>query len=78
MIIEVASSDILEEEVDAVFILEDKVHAQHKRVVGLEQNVLLVFSVLNLVLVNEHILVDPLHGIQLTIDFIDYQKHLPK
>jgi hypothetical protein len=36
MIVEVSSSDILQEEVNSVLILKDEVHAQHKGVISLE------------------------------------------
>jgi len=65
MVVEVAPSDVVEEEVKAEFVLEDIVHAQNEGVVGLEEDVFLVFSVLDLVLVDQHVLVYSLHRVHL-------------
>lgn len=51
VVIEVASSDVFEEEVDAVLVLEDKVHGENEGVVSLEQYVLFILGVLDLVFV---------------------------
>lgn len=63
MIIEIASSDILEKEVDPILILKDKVHAQHEWIISLEQNIFLILSILHLVLIYENIFIDSLHSI---------------
>lgn len=50
VVIDVASWQVLEEEVNLELVLEDKVHRVDERVVRLEQNVLLVLDVLHLLL----------------------------
>lgn len=57
----VASLHILQEEVNTQIILEDVLHGKNERVLRLEQDILLRFGVNNLPLLNEDILVDPLH-----------------
>jgi hypothetical protein len=47
-------------------------------VTRLEENIFLVFSVLNLFLINEDIFVDSLHSIELTSILVGYQKNLSK
>lgn len=36
MVIKVATSDVLKEEVESILVLEDEVHAEHEGMVGLE------------------------------------------
>ena len=36
MVIYISSSDVLQEEIDSILILEDIVHAQHERMIRLE------------------------------------------
>jgi len=47
-------------------------------VTGLEENIFLVLSVLNLFLINEDILIDSLHSIELTCILVSYQKNFSK
>ena len=75
VVVHVAAADVLEEEVDAVLVLEHVVHAQHKRMSRLEQYLLLVPSVLDLVLINQHIFVDPFHSICFAVVLVHHQEH---
>jgi hypothetical protein len=52
MIIEIATSNILKEEIDSEFVLKNIVHTQYKWMIRLEKNLLFIFSVLNLLFVN--------------------------
>jgi hypothetical protein len=67
----VASTDVLKEKVNSEFILENVIHAQNKRAFGLEKNISLSSSVDNLSFLNEHILIDPLHGVELSISRVN-------
>ena len=53
-------------------------HINDKRIVGLSQDVLLSPRVQNLSFVYENVLVDSLHGVLLTVLFIDDKKHFSK
>ena len=50
VIIDITSRQVLKEEVDFEFVLEDEVHRVYKWVICLEQNVLLILDVLYLLL----------------------------
>jgi hypothetical protein len=50
IIVDVAAWQVLQKEVDFEFILKDEVHRVNERMVRLEQNILLVFYVLHLLL----------------------------
>lgn len=52
MVIEIATSNILKEEIDSEFVLKNIVHTQYKWMIRLEKNLLFIFSVLNLLFVN--------------------------
>ena len=45
---------------------------------GLEENIFLVLSVLNLFLINEDILIDSLHSVELTSILVGYKKNFSK
>ena len=53
VIVDVAAGQVLEEEVDFEFILEDEVHRVYKWMICLEQNVLLILDVLHLLFLQE-------------------------
>ena len=63
VIVQVATANVLKEEVYAVLILEDVVHAQHEWVIRLEQDLLLILRILDLLLIYEYVLVYALHCI---------------
>jgi len=78
MVVQIAASDVLEEEVDSVLVLEHVVHAKNEWVVRLEKDILLVLRVLYLVLIYEYVFIYPLHCIESAIFFVYYQKDLSK
>lgn len=56
------TSDVAHEIVDPILIGEHVIHRQDEGMVGLEQNILLIFGVLDLFLVDENIFVDTFHS----------------
>ena len=75
---DVSSANVLQEKVDAMIILENVVHREDERVLGLEQDVLLGLRVQDLTLLNEDVLVDSLHGVLFLIMLVDHVEHLAK
>jgi len=65
IIVDVAAWQVLQKEVDFEFILKDEVHRVNERMVRLEQNILLVFYVLHLLLLKKKFFVDPFHSVHL-------------
>ena len=59
---ELATLDELHQEVDAVLVLEDVLHVDQEWVVDLPQDVLLQLNVLHLLIFENDILADDLHG----------------
>lgn len=50
IVVNVSTWQVFEEEVDSELVLEDEIHRVHEWVLGLEKNVLFVFDVLDLLL----------------------------
>lgn len=75
IVVNVATWEVLEEEVDLEFVLEDEVHRVDEWVVRLEQNVFLVLDVLDLLLLQQEVLVDALHGVHLSHLAVRDQEH---
>ena len=63
MVIKVATSDIFQEKVDTIIILEHIVHAKYERVIRLKEDLFFIFSILNLLFVNKNIFVNSFHRI---------------
>ena len=78
VVIDVAARQVVEEEVDAVFILEHEIHRVYERVVGLEQDFFLVANVFDLFLLDQDILVDALHGVELAHLLVGNEEDLSK
>lgn len=76
MIEDVASSDILQEEVDSVVSLEHVVHSEDEWILGLEKDIFLGLCVEDLTFLNEDVLVDSLHSILLAISLANNVKDL--
>ena len=60
---ELAALDELHEEVDAELVLEHVLHVHEERVVNLAQNILLQLDVLHLLILQNYVLPDALHGV---------------
>lgn len=65
MIVDVSTRYIFKEEINSQLILENVVHGIDKGMTSLKKNVLLVFGVCDLVLLNKDVLINTLHGIHL-------------
>lgn len=78
MIENVATSDVLKEEVYAVIILKYIVHRKDEGTLRLEQNIFLCFSINYLALLDEDVFVNSLHRILLVVFGVDHMKHLAK
>ena len=65
VVVDVASRQVLKEEVDFQLVLKDEIHRVNEWMLRLEQNVLLVFDILHLFLLEEQVLVDALHRVHL-------------
>ena len=71
----IAASNILQEEVDAMIILKHIIHRENERVLGLEQDVLLGLRVQNLALLYEDVFINTLHRVLFLIVLIDHVEH---
>ena len=65
VVVDVATWQVLKEEVDFQLVLKDEIHRVNEWMLRLEQNVLLVFDILHLFLLEEQVLVDALHRVHL-------------
>lgn len=75
---ELPSFDKLHEEVDSIVILEYVVHVHNERMLDSVQNVLLKLDVLKLLIINDDVLSDTFHRINLLCVSILHQVDLPK
>ena len=66
IVIDVASRQIFEEEVDLKFVLEHEIHRVYEWVLSLEEDVFFILDVLNLLLLEKQLFVNALHSIHLT------------
>ena len=73
-----SSLDKVHDEVDAESFLEDIVHANNKGVIHLVENEFLNLERIDWVVLDDHILSDALHRVQLPILFATDQIHLAK
>ena len=67
VVVYVATWYIFEEEVNAQVVLEHILHLVDEWVISLKQNLLLNLNILNLILLQNDILIQPLHRIYFTI-----------
>jgi len=78
IVVNVSTWQVLEEEVDLEFVLEHEVHRVDKRMVCLEENVLLILDILYLFLLQEQILIDTLHGVHFSHLAVVDEEYLAK
>jgi len=78
MVIEITTSHILKEKVDSELVLKYIIHTKHEGMLRLEQDLFFILGILYLLFVNQYILINSLHGIEISIVLVDNQKHLPK
>eukprot|EP00350_Pseudokeronopsis_sp_OXSARD2_P007223 CAMPEP_0170551992 /NCGR_PEP_ID=MMETSP0211-20121228/9974_1 /TAXON_ID=311385 /ORGANISM="Pseudokeronopsis sp., Strain OXSARD2" /LENGTH=387 /DNA_ID=CAMNT_0010859499 /DNA_START=410 /DNA_END=1573 /DNA_ORIENTATION=- len=75
---EFSSFDEFHKEVDAELALEDILHVYNERVVDVKEDVLLQLNVLKLLIINDYIFSDALHGEDLGGVLVLHQEHLPE
>lgn len=73
---DVTPFDVVQDEVESEFVLENVLHIDNKRVVGLAEDVLFCSGVQDLALFDQDVFVDSLQGVCLVVDGINHQKHL--
>merc|ERR1740139_163316 len=73
-----ATFNKLHQEVDALFVLENKLHVHQEWVVYLVQDIFLQTNVLELLMLNNHILADALHSVQIPIRFMLDKEYFSK
>ena len=78
VVVDVAAWQVLKEEVDFQLVLKDEIHGVNEWMLRLEQNVLLVFDILHLFLLEEQVLVDALHRVHLAHLAVRNEKNLAK
>ena len=78
VIVDVATGQVLEEEVDLELVLEHEVHRVDKRMVRLEQNVLLILDILHLLFLQKQVLIDTLHCVHFAHFAVVDKKDLTK
>ena len=76
VVVDVTAWQVLKEEVNLQLVLEDEIHRVNEWMLRLEQNVLLVFDILHLFLLEEQVLVDALHRVHLAHLAVCNQKDL--
>ena len=76
VVVEVASADVFQEKVNAVFVLKDVVHREHKGMCSIEQNILFILRILDLMLVDQDVLVNTFHGVELRVLLVDDKEDL--
>lgn len=72
------SLDKLHQEVDTKLVLEDVLHINEEWVVDLAQNVLLELDVFHLLVLQDYVLPDTLHGVEFVRSGVLYQEDLTK
>ena len=75
---ELATLDELHKEVDAVVVLEDVLHVYKEGVVDLAQDILLQLNVLHLFVLEDNVLADDLHCVQLMVGCVFDQEDFAK
>lgn len=78
IVVDVATWQVLEEEIYFQFVLEHKVHRVDEWMISLEKDLLLILNVLNLFLLQEQIFVNSLHSVHLAHFAIRNQKDFAK
>eukprot|EP00356_Strombidium_inclinatum_P010025 CAMPEP_0170492128 /NCGR_PEP_ID=MMETSP0208-20121228/11727_1 /TAXON_ID=197538 /ORGANISM="Strombidium inclinatum, Strain S3" /LENGTH=134 /DNA_ID=CAMNT_0010767823 /DNA_START=659 /DNA_END=1063 /DNA_ORIENTATION=- len=73
---QVASADVLQEEVDALVVLENIIHGQNEGVFRRKKDVFLRSGVQNLALFNEDVFINTLHSILLVVPSVNYKEDL--
>ena len=74
IVINVTTWHIFEEEVNSQLVLENVLHMVHKWMVGLEENLLLDLDVFYLVLLEDDVLIQALHRVNLPVLLIFNQE----
>lgn len=67
--------DKLHEEVNSELILEDELHVNKEGVLNGIQNIFLQLDVLHLLILQNHIFPDALHGVELLVKLVLHQKY---
>lgn len=67
VVVDVAAGHVLEEEVNSQFILENVLHVIDEGVVCLEKDLLLHLDVVHLILLKDHVFIQPLHRVLLSV-----------
>jgi len=75
IVVNVSSWQVFEEEIDSEVILEYEVHWIHKWMLSLEKNILLIFNILDLLLLEQQVFVDSLHGVHFPHLWAWYEEH---
>ena len=71
IVVDVASRVVIKEKVNSELILENKVHRVDERMRSLKENLLLIFNVLDLFLLEEDVFVDAFHRVELVHFFVE-------
>ena len=64
------------EEVDALLVLEHELHVHEEWVVNRVEDIFLKADVLELLMFNDNVLTDALHGIEVSVSFVLDEEHL--
>lgn len=75
---QLTSLDKLHEEVDTELVLEDVFHVDEERMVNLTQDILLKLNVLHLLVLQNDVLSDAFHGVELASCCVLYKEHFAK
>lgn len=75
---EFTTLDKFHEEVDSILVLEHVIHANYERMFNIEENILFKLNVVKLLIVNNSVLSNTFHSIDIFSVNIFNQEHLTK
>jgi len=75
---DIPSLNVFQEKVESKIILENVIHCQNERILGLKQDVFLSTRVYNLAFFYQDVFINPLHGVLLAIPSVNHEEHFPE